>query len=145
MTRAVLADITSRDPQRVIAAMWTIVASRDPAALDALAAALPEIERATKGLELGGIFYSNDETLAFALGKLRYHRDGAGCLCGLYPGHLLYDPEKEAAAGNVRILETRHVDEKWLDSYGCQCTACGALFEVKYGEQHASWWEWKPA
>lgn len=144
MSSPILADLTSRDSQRVIGAMWAVVRLRDPEELDALAAAVPEIERETAGLELGGMFYSNDETLAFALRKLRYHRDRAGCLCRLYPEHLLYDPEKEAGAGNVRILETRYVDEKWLDSYRCECALCGEIFHVQYGEQHWSWWKWTP-
>lgn len=144
MSGSILADITSRDPQRVVGAMWALVGLRDAADLDALVAALPEIERATAGLELGGMFYSNNETLAFALRKLRYHRDRAGCLCGLYPGHLLFDPKKEAEDGNVRIVETRYVDDKLLDSYRCECALCGAAFRVQYGEQHWSWWEWTP-
>lgn len=137
----IFSDLYSRDADRVIDAMWAIFRLRDADALDTLAAALPGIERATAGLDLGGMVHSNDDTLAFALGKLRHHRDRAGCLCRLYPGHLLYDPEVEAEAGNVRILETRHV-EKWLDSYSCECTQCGTLFAVEYGEQHVSWWKW---
>jgi len=141
---SIFVDLTSRDPPRVIRGMWGLVMLRDAAVLDALAAALPVIERATQGLALGGIAYSNDETLAFALRKLAYHRDRAGCLCGLYPELLLYDPEREADAGNVRILETRYVDDKWLDSYRCECTLCGTRFHVQHGEAHASWWAWSP-
>ena len=142
MSAALLADLTSRDPQRVIGAMWAVVRLRDPAGLDALAVALPEIEQATAGLELGGMVHSNADTLAFALRKLRHHRDRLGCLCALYPEHLLFDPEKEAAAGHVRILETRYVQDRWLDAFRCRCTACGATFHVQYGEGHASWWQW---
>lgn len=129
-----LADLTSRDPERVIRAMWAVIALRDAAQLDALAAALPEIEQATVGLALGGLFYSNDATLAFALRKLRHHRDREGCLCELYPEHLLFDPEKEAEAGNVRPAGL----DRW------ECTACGARYDVEYGEAHWSWWQWRP-
>jgi len=130
----VLADLTSRDPLRIHPAMWAVIASRDEGWLDELAAALPEIERATAGLSLGGMFYSNDATLAFALRKLRYHRDREGCLCALYPELLLFDPEKEAGAGHVRPDGEDH----WA------CTACGARFHVEYGEAHWSWWKWTP-
>ena len=129
-----LADLTSRDPARIHTAMWAVIALRDPVELDALAAALPEIEAATEGLDLGGIFYSNNATLKFALRKLRYHRDREGCLCALYPELLLFDPEREAAAGNVRPAG----DELW------DCTACGRRFHVEWGEMHASWWKWTP-
>lgn len=138
MSGSILADITSRDIGRVYAAMWALVRLRDEAQLDALAAALPEIEQATASLDLGGMFHSNNDTLAFALRRLRYHRDRAGCLCALYPDLLLHDPEKEAEAGNVRIVETGR--ETWR----CECTHCGAVFSVQYGEAHTSWWDWTP-
>jgi hypothetical protein len=138
MSGLLLADITSRETGRVYAAMWALVKLRDEAELDALAAALPEIERATANLDLRGIVYSNNATLAFALRRLRYHRDRAGCLCALYPDFLLYDPETEAEAGNVSIVETGR--ETWR----CECTNCGAVFKVQYGEAHASWWDWTP-
>lgn len=142
MSESIHADMTSRDPRRVHSAMWAIVRLRDVAELDALASALPEIERATAGLQLGGMFHSNDETLRFALRKLEHHRDGDGCLCRLYPELLSFDPEQEVEAGHVRIVERRYVDDKWLASYRCTCALCGAAFEVEYGEQHASWWRW---
>ncbi len=116
--------------------MWALIRLWDEAELDALATALPEIEQATAGLALGGMIYSNNDTLAFALRRLRYHRDRIGCLCALYPDLLLYDPEKEAAAGNVSVVETGR--ETWR----CECTRCGAVFTVQYGEAHASWWKW---
>lgn len=141
---AILDDITSRDPQRVIPAMWAIFRLRDATGLDVLAAALPEIEAATAGLELGGIIHSNDETLGFVLAKLRFHRDRAGCLCELYPDHPFYDPEREAEAGYVRILETLYVG-RWPDTYRCECAECGARFDVEHGEQHAEWWKWTKA
>jgi hypothetical protein len=135
---SILAGITSRDTGKVYAAMWALVRLRDEAALDALAAMLPEIEHATAGLDLGGMFYSNNETLAFALRRLRYHRDRTGCLCALYPEFLLYDPEKEAEAGNVSAVETGR------ESWRCECTRCEAIFTVQHGEAHASWWKWTP-
>ena len=145
MSGQLLADLTSQETSRVYGAMWQLVKLRDKAELDALAAALPQIEQATAGLDLGGMIYSNNQTLEFALRRLRYYRDGEGCLCGLYPDLPLYDVEKEADAGNVRILATRYIDNKWLDSWDCECTECGQRFSVKYGEGHASWWEWTPS
>src|SRR5687767_634081 len=139
MSESILADITSRDQARIHASMWAIIKLRDGAQLDALAAALPEMEQATAGLELGGMFYSNNASLQFAFRKLRYHRDHAGCLCALYLAWDLYDPEPEAEAGNVRLDVTG--DETWR----AECTSCGALFHVQYGEMHASWWHWTTA
>ena len=131
----ILADLTSGDTRRIHAATWAVIKLRDPVELDRLAAAVPEIERATANMDLGGIIYSNRRSLEFALRKLAYHRDRVGCLCRLYPEILGYDPEKEAEAGNVRIRDTGR----------CECVVCGTVFEVEYGEAHASWWEWSEA
>jgi len=143
MTVSIFDDITSRDPMRIHAAVWAILRLRDAEVLDALAASLPEIEGATAGVELGGMIYPNRKTLEHALLKLEYHRGRKGCLCALYPELLLYDPEQEAQAGNIRILDTQYFDEKWLDSYRCECTACDTLFHVECGEAHSPWWKWK--
>lgn len=108
---------------------------RDHAELDDLVAAMPEIKAATEGVDLGGMIRDNNAYLAFALYKLAYHRDRDGCMCRLYPKLLYYDPELEAQAGNVHSL----AHGRWA------CTVCGGAFDVKYGEDHASWWEWTPS
>ena len=77
------------------------------------------------------------------LRKLKYHRDRVGCLCRLYPEYLMYDPQKEAAAGNVRIEDTIYQDGKWVDAYLCVCTACGTRYRVEEREYHYTWWGWK--
>ena len=138
----ILEDLTSGDTHRVYTAAWAIIRLRDADELDALAAALPEIRRSTEGLELGGIVVSNNAMLAFALRKLEYHRDRAGCLCRLYTQFLYYDPEKEGEAENVRVIDVVLIEDKWVDHYVCECTQCGAGFHVKEGEQHTTWWEW---
>jgi hypothetical protein len=145
MSGAILEDVLSRDPRRIYEAAWAIIRLRAPEALDALAAALPEIRRETDGVELGGMAFPNHASLAFALRKLEHHRDSVGCLCGLYPHFILLDPQVEADAGAVRILDITYIQDKWVDHYTCECTHCASRYEVKEGESHYTWWEWRPA
>ena len=98
-----LEDLTSKDPTRIWSASSAVVHLRDPQELDRLAHGIAEIRRTTKGVALGGALFPNAERLRFVLRKLKYHRDRVGCLCQLYPEYLMYDPHKEAAAGNIRI------------------------------------------
>lgn len=123
--------------------MWDVIRLRDRDQLDALAASLAEVERATAEVDLGGALRPNRRSLEFALRKLRFHRDRKGCLCELYPDFLQYDPDVEAAAGNVVVVGTRHVDGRWVEAHRCRCTACGAVYDVRHGEAHTPWWEWR--
>lgn len=91
----------------------------------------------------GGALFSNAERLRFVLRKLEHHRDRVGCLCRLYPEHLMHDPRKDAAAGNVRIENTTYQDGKWVDAYLCVRTICGARYRVEERESHYTWWGWK--
>ena len=139
-----LADLTSGDPHRIWSASCTVAKLRDVEELDRLAQHLPLIWCKTRGVKLGGLFVPNSEHLRFALRKLRYHRAGRGCLCRLYPERLFFNPEDEAAAGNVRIEDTTYVDGKWVDFYTSVCTLCGARYRVEERESHYLWWGWKP-
>ncbi len=112
-----LEDFTSADPHRIWSASCAVAKLRDVEELDHLAQNLPLIRRKTSGIKLGGLFVPNAEHLRFALRKLRYHRDRRGCLCRLYPECLFFNPEEEAAAGNVRIEDTTYADGKWVDFY----------------------------
>ena len=138
-----LADFTSGDPHRIWAASGAVAKLRDVEELDRLAQHLPLIWCRTRGVKLGGMFVPNAEHLRFALRKLRYHRDRRGCLCHLYPERLFYNPQEEAAAGNVHIEGTTYVDGKWVDFYMCICALCGARYRVEERESHYLWWGWK--
>ena len=138
-----LEDFISADPHRIWSASCAVAKLRDVEELDRLAQSLAEIRRKTTGVKLGGMFVPNAEHLRFALRKLAYHRDKKGCLCRLYPERLFFNPEEEAAAGNVRIEGTTYVDGKWVDFYTCVCTLCGACYRVEERESHYMWWGWK--
>lgn len=138
-----LEDLTSGDPTRVWSGTCAVVTLRDADALDALSDHLGDIKRATTGVDLGGALYPNSERLDFAVRKLEYHRDRAGCLCRLYPEYLMYDPRKEEAAGNVQIEAMSHAD--WAGEYTCRCTVCGTRYAVEEREYHYTWWGWSVA
>ena len=137
-----LEDITSGDAQRIWASACAIAILRDAGELELLSAHLPEIEKKTSGVELGGAFIPNSEHLKFALRKLRYVRSKAGCLCRLYPYWLMFNPLREEEAENIRILD-KAGDGQWNTFYRCQCTLCATVFRVEEGEYHYIWWQWK--
>ncbi|MGY2897190.1 hypothetical protein [Deinococcus sp. UYEF24] len=139
---ALLADLLSRDTQRVWASACAVIRLDDDAALDELTRHLPDIKRRTEHLELGGALFPNAEHLKQALRVLRAHRDGL-CRCQPYSGYLFYNPEKEAEAGRVNILS--HTPPDWHMTYSCQCTVCGTNYTVEQGEYHYTWWQWKRA
>lgn len=134
------ADLLSRDTHRIWSAACAINDSRDRQDLATLARSLPEIERATGDLDLGGALFSNNERLAQALATLRAARDGL-CRCSLYPHFLTHDPSREKEAGDVTIVSSDPPD--WNMTYRCRCNHCGAAYEVEQGEYHLTWWKWR--
>jgi hypothetical protein len=139
-----LEDLTSGDAHRIWASSCAVAKTRDAQVLEMLAAHLAEIKRATKDAELGGMLFPNKEHLKFAIQKIEYFAAKKGCLCRLYPKYLMFNPNTEAAQGNVRILETLdNIDRN--RGYQCQCTLCDTRFNVEEGEYHYTWWQWKIA
>ncbi len=136
----VLADLLSQSSSRVLTAASLVNHTRDPALLETLAAAMPEIRRATEGLSLGGLLFPNRNHVLQALRVIEHHRSG-GCFCQVYPGYLFYDPSAEERAGHVRI--TRSDPPDWNMTYECVCTVCGRAYSVHQGEYHYTWWEWQ--
>jgi hypothetical protein len=137
-----LEDITSGDSHRVWSSSCAVITLRDTSELNSLASNLQEIKGKTRNLALGGALFPNSEHLKFALRKLEYHKECVGCLCLLYPEYLMYDPQKEAEAGNVRIESITYIEGKWVDAYTCICTSCGTHFRVEEREYHYTWWGW---
>lgn len=139
-----LDDITSGDKTRVWSSASAIIRLRDPDELAVLVENLPVIRHSTEKLALGGVVFPNDEHLKFALRKLDYVRDRQGCLCRLYPEYLMFSPEREAEAGNIRIEGVSYLDGGWIDAYRCVCNLCGSSFRVEEREYHYTWWSWQP-
>jgi hypothetical protein len=138
----ILQDLMSGDPHRLWLASGAVTESRDEPALARLAAHLPEIRSRAEGVDLGGMMRSNSLSLAFALRKLEFYGSEHGCPCTLYPEYDMYDPEREQAAGNVRLLGPPPV--QWGDAFQAECTLCGARYSATVETYHLDWWQWKP-
>lgn len=139
-----VADFLSRDPSRVLHAVWEVFGTRDPQVLRPLVASRIVIDRATEDLDLGGALMSNHTNLAHALDRIRLFEERR-CLCAAYPGHSFYQPDKEEAAGHVRIEEVVPVLVNGRPDRPrriCACTGCGQRFDVEEGEYHYPWWKW---
>lgn len=144
MPAPLMDDFLSGDRGRVLHAAWEVFKTREPAALEPLVAALPAIERATDGLDLGGALLSNRVNLDHALDRIRTFAEQR-CLCTAYAGHVLYEPAKEETLGHVRIVEEIPVFFNGRPDRPkriCECTDCGRRFSVEEGESHYTWWKW---
>lgn len=131
-------DLVSRDTQRIWAASWEVIHSRNTALLLDLAGRVAEIREAARGVELGGMLRPNRVAVDFALQKLAFYAAGDECPCALYLSFDLYDPEREASEGNVVL----HPDGRPVGTYRCTCTLCGRWFGVVREEYHYPWWQW---
>jgi hypothetical protein len=136
--------LLSKDPTRIWSAACAIRTLRDPDALAALATHIVAIKTATKGIDLGGAVRPNASHLDFALRKLEFVRAGRGCLCQLYPEDDFYDPQREADAGHVEILDTIVNVEEWKHAMICRCLQCGQRYTADERHYHYIWWEWVP-
>ena len=139
-----LADFLSGDPHRIWSASCAVRTLRDPAVLQHLATHRDRIRASASTVPLGGMVRANSTHLDFALTKLAFVADAAGCLCLLYTRDDLYDPAKEEKAGNVRVVSTV-MRERFVDHYLCECTPCGARYRVVEGVSHYTWWRWVAA
>lgn len=126
MPTPLLADLTSRDPQRVWASACAIIKLRNDAELRELVAQLPALRQATSGLNLGGALRANSTYVDFAIQKLEFYQHGRGCMCQLYLRYDLYDPLQEQNNENTRIISITIDRAAWTTIYACHCTLCGA-------------------
>lgn len=134
---SVLEDLTSRDPARIWAAACVVRGLTDPELLATLVTHLPEIRANTRGINLGGGLIQKSYHLDFAFTKLEYIRDQKGCLCGLYPLDMFFEPAAEEKSGHVTLLSTQSY------TTDCQCTRCGARYQVEEQDYHYTFWEWR--
>jgi hypothetical protein len=138
----VLADLTSRDAQRIRAASHDVARSWDLDLLRTLACEGWAIEAATRGIELGGALRSNRAVLDFALKKLRHMATSDACLCTLYPAYDMFDPAAEEKAGRLAIISEKAIP--YASVFTCRCAGCGATYTAEERDYHYMWWQWSP-
>jgi hypothetical protein len=59
----------------------------------------------------------------------------------LYSEDDLFNPEKEASDGNIRILSKTFED--YTGMYIGQCTLCNRKYRVEEQMYHYAWWAWQ--
>ncbi|TGY35967.1 hypothetical protein [Stenotrophomonas maltophilia] len=141
---ALLQALGSGDYGRLRTATATVALTRDAGVLDDLVAQLPYVEAARARYTTDPRWIREHYELDFVLRKLRYWRDGSGCLCQLYPHWMHYQPGREVASGHVLPLATGVADGGWGDTLDATCTVCGRGWRCTDREYHAPWWEWTP-
>jgi hypothetical protein len=138
----IVRDLTSGNAQRILVGCGAIIHSRDEPVLARIAVRLPEIRSRTEGVDLGGMLRDHRVTLRFALRKLEFYGSAHACPCTLYPDYDMYDPEREEAVGNVRLIGPP--PQAWGDAHQAECTLCGARYRATVESYHLTWWQWSP-
>lgn len=142
---SILDKFTSKNSQEIWSASCEVAKCNNLELLDSLAIDIKTIENATKGIKLGGGFLSNSYHLDFALKKLRYVEERAGCLCELYPEYMFFNPLDEEKNCSITITEIVQIDGKWIDYYRCRCNKCHASYKVEERDGHFTFWSWAKA
>ena len=140
---SILSDLTSKDADRIYSGACEVRLLRNREELKMLVEHLSVIRKLTSNIPLGGALYPNIAHLKFAIKKLEFVKYSKDCLCMLYSEDQFYNPEVEQNIGNIRILATKRIEDKWVDLYECECLECGANYRVTEGEYHYTWWAWK--
>lgn len=142
---SILDKFTSKNSQEIWSASCEVAKCNNLEVLDSLVIDIKIIEKATKGINLGGRLCPNSYHLDFALKKLRYVEKRAGCLCSLYPDYMFFNPIDEEKNCNVTISEIVQIDNKWIDYCWCNCNKCHASYKVEERDGHFTFWSWAKA
>ncbi len=138
----ILDKFVSNNPEEIWAASCEVAKCNNLELLDALATDIEAIENTTKGIELAGGLCPNSYHLEFALKKLRFVRQRAGCLCALYPEYMFFNPIDEEKNCSITISQIAQIQGKWIDYYRCKCNKCHASYKVEERDGHFTFWSW---
>ena len=143
-TLSILENLLSGDPQKVWEASFDVKNLRDEEELRSIADHIQAIKKATKNIDKdsGTDLITNNSPLSFALLKLKFVKDSAGCQCELYPSNPFFNPNKEAEEGLIIISDKVEDAKNWTADYRCACTKCGNKFKVKKVEYHGPLYVW---
>lgn len=102
-----------------------------------------KMRRATKNIELGGLFAPGSRFLKQVFRIFDFHKKMKECPCGLLgedsnPKHLVED-------GYFQLLQdtvsTSHAFGE--GHYIVRCKRCQQLYNVEAREYHYTWWDWQ--
>lgn len=138
-TKQLIADMTSRDEQKVKSASCEIIQCvQNRGIIVPLIEYLPKI----KNVKLtGGFIAPNQRFVNFAIRIIEFYRDSNNCPCELYKEYDRFDPEIEAGKGNIKIKNI--LSDNCYPEYLTECLKCGANFKISHREYHYTWWEWE--
>lgn len=156
-TDEIIKTITSKDEHQVWkSACEVITIGQNHQKIEALIKHLPIIKENTKNLNLGGMFASNQRFVDFAIKTIEFHKIERNCYCGLFVEKYFltndavkrelqyecFNPNNEVEKGNITIVETIQIDNKWVDYYLVKCNICKQLYKVEEREGHYMFWNW---
>jgi hypothetical protein len=139
-----LADLLSKDGQRIWSASWAVVRLWDRDALRWLARHVAQIRAATAAVPLGGALRPNEQVLDLALFRMGFAASSA-CFCALYAKDMFADPKCEAEAGVIDLLSQQDNAETWETIWQVACRTCGQPHAVLQNDGwHMPTYRWTP-
>lgn len=133
--------LDSTDAETVLKASHTIRHEWDRSALQSLADVANRLEHRISKLNFGGTLRPNRTYVEAALNRIRLAAT-CNCLCDSYLSDEMYDPDREASEGRIRLLSRVANYEKQAYEFICECVLCGSQFAVEERQYHYSWWQW---
>ena len=156
-TEEIIKGITSRDSHEVWKSACQIIeVGQNHKKIEPFIEFLPLIIKKTKNLNLGGMFASNQRFVDFAIKTIEFHKNEKECYCGLYIEKYIltndiikrelqyecFNPRKEVEKGNINIMESIRIENKWIDYYIVECEKCKTKYKVEEREGHYMFWDW---
>ncbi len=157
-TEEIISKITSRNTYKVWESSCKIIEfGQNSEKIIELIPFLSLIKEKTMNLDMGGMFASNQRFIDFAVKTIEFHKLNNQCNCQLYIEkfkmtndivdrqltHDGFNPRKESERGNIKILDTIYIENKWIDFYIVECEKSKTKYKVEERDGHYMFWNWE--
>lgn len=138
----ILQNLKSKDPSKILDAVWWILGSADREVLSELMPYLPELRKEIQKINLGGMIYSNNKNFELAVSYIQDFCSGK-CRCSLYARTQQFSPQMEANKNHIVILSSTLKKELYEEHFNVECSLCKKHFNVREVHGwHVPWYEW---
>jgi len=141
--KEIINDFISRDVYRIRKAGAEIINnSQNENAIKKLIPYKWIIKLSTIGLELGGLFASNNRFYKFPLEIIEFHKRHKNCTCHLYlsESYLYFNPEVQSQQKSLKL--NCKIKGNWTYDYEVECLKCQNKYHVSMRNHHVEWWKW---
>jgi hypothetical protein len=137
-------DMTSRDVELIRKSGLEIINnSQNTDVIGLLIPYREDIFNATRNLDLGGAFATNNRFFEFPIEIIDFHKEDTKCTCDLYfKSYSDFDPNKEGENPTIGLFAKGIGD--YTHVYGLKCNRCNSRFHVSERHYHYVWYQWHP-